>query len=155
MSDIADLAISFEARKVSVNQNKDGIILRLSIHPDECPAEVWKDWVGTRYYVSMVQIGDDEQPTAHKDIIRVNKAIASAGMLCREPTFQSWMARRGMGQTIAVENEEEWAVATLREYLGITSRAEMRTNRDALDRFLDLREAYTNDMFTTAPAEGE
>ena len=144
MSNIADLAIAFEARKVSVNQNKDGIILRLSIHPDECPPEIWKDWVGTRYQCALVKIGDDEQPTAHDDTIKVNKAIASAGMLCREPTFHAWMAEQGMGQHIAVENPTDWAVTTLREYLGVVSRSEMKTNKEALEKFLDLRRRYMN-----------
>lgn len=146
MSKIADLAIAFEARKVSVNQNKDGIILRLSIHPDECPPEIWKDWVGTRYQCALVKIGDDEQPTAHDDTIKVNKAIASAGMLCREPTFHSWMAEQGIGGDVEVDvdNPEAWAVAALRGYLGITSRSEMKTNKEALEKFLDLRQRYMN-----------
>lgn len=143
-NDVRDLAIAFEARKVSVNQNKDGIILRLSIHPDECPQEIWKDWVGTRYQVAMVKIGDDEQPTAHDDVIKVNKAIASAGMLCREPSFQEWLSSNGYGQKIAIEDSEQWAIATLRDILGIQSRSDMRTDRAALEMFLSLRQDYMN-----------
>ena len=142
MTDVRDMAIAFEARKVSVNQNKDGIILRLSIHPDECPPEVWKDWVGTRYQVALVQIGDDEQPTAHDDVIIANKAIASAGMLCREHTFQKWIADKGIGDHIEADNPTDWAVATLRDYLGIQSRSEMRVNKEALEKFKALQREY-------------
>lgn len=46
MSDVTDGAISFEAVKTSINQNKDGVILRLAIHPQECPPELLAAWVG-------------------------------------------------------------------------------------------------------------
>ena len=143
-NEVRDLAIQFEAKKVSVNQNKDGIILRLSIHPDDCPPEIWKDWVGTRYGVAMVQIGDDEQPTAHNDTIIANKAIASAAMLCRDHTFQQWMAEHGYGGDIEVDvgDLEAWTIAALRQHLGIVSRSEMKTNKQALEKFRALREEY-------------
>lgn len=143
-NEIRDLAIGFEAKKVSVSQNKEGIILRLSIHPDECPQAVWKDWVGTRYQVAMVAVGDQEQPIAHDDVIIANKAIASAGMLCREESFQRWMADYGLGADIEAADVDAWAVATLRDYLGIKSRSEMRTNDDALQKFLGLRADYAS-----------
>ena len=143
-SDIKDLAIAFEGRKVGVSQTKDGIILRISIHPDECPTTVWRDWVGTRYQIAMVRIGDDEQPTAHDSVIIANKAIASAGMMCRDEAFQSWLAAEGIGGDIEVDvhDTERWAIDALRGYLGITSRTEMKTNKEALDKFIALRNDY-------------
>jgi len=146
-SEVADLAIAFEARKVSVNQNKDGIILRLSIHPDECPQEIWKDWVGTRYQVAMVQVGDDESPTAHPDTIEANRAIAAAGMLCRDETFQAFLSEHVM--EVPGDTPEELQAATvevLRNFLGIQSRAEMKDNKDALKKFMELRDQYMDWM---------
>jgi hypothetical protein len=148
VSEISDLAISFEAKKVSVNQNKDGIILRLSIHPNECPTQIWKDWVGTRYGVVMVQIGDDEQPTAHDDVLIANKAIASAGMLCRSQDFNVFLHRNGLAQLVELKTAEDEArlaeenALSLRKYLGIESRKDFRTNREALEKFLRLRDDY-------------
>ena len=54
--DIRQNALSFEAVKVSMNQDKNGIILRLNVHPNDCPKELHTDWVGTRYMVAMVRL---------------------------------------------------------------------------------------------------
>ena len=37
MSEYREAALSFEAVKIGMTQNKDGIILRLAVHPQECP----------------------------------------------------------------------------------------------------------------------
>ena len=41
----------FEAVKVAIKQDKTGYVLTLSIHPDEIPEEVMRDFVGARYQV--------------------------------------------------------------------------------------------------------
>ena len=56
--DIRQNALSFEAVKVSMNQDKNGIILRLNVHPNDCPKELHTDWVGTRYMVAMVRLNE-------------------------------------------------------------------------------------------------
>ena len=43
---------------------------------------------------------------------------------------------------MAVEDRTDWAIATLREHLGVVSRSEMRTNRDALQAFKELKERF-------------
>jgi len=59
---IKDIAMNFEAVKVSMSQDKNGIILRLNVHPNDCPKELHTDWVGTRYVVAMVKLQDDDTP---------------------------------------------------------------------------------------------
>ena len=56
------MAVNFEALKVSMRQNKDGYLLTLAVHPDEVPEEIMRDFVGSRYAVAMLRIGDDEMP---------------------------------------------------------------------------------------------
>jgi hypothetical protein len=65
--DIRQNALSFEAVKVSMNQDKNGIILRLNVHPNDCPKELHTDWVGTRYMVAMVKLNDEDMPDTRED----------------------------------------------------------------------------------------
>ena len=138
MSDVTDSAISFEAVKTSINQNKDGVILRLAIHPQECPPELLAAWVGARFYVAMVEIGDDEQPKINEEAIRRQRLVQSAGMLGSDPLFAEFMMATG-----AISEATEAAVAqAMREILGVASRAELRTNDEAAKRFVILRNDF-------------
>jgi hypothetical protein len=49
--------LQFEAVKMALKQNKDGYVLTMSIHPDEIPDELMRDFVGARYQVVMVRLG--------------------------------------------------------------------------------------------------
>jgi hypothetical protein len=53
-------------------------VLTLSIHPDEIPTELLRDFVGARYACALVRIQDDETPTPYTN--RVQKAA----MLCNQ-----------------------------------------------------------------------
>ena len=57
------MAMQFECRKVALKQDRSGFVLTLSIHPDEIPEELLRDFVGSRYGVAMVRIQDDESAT--------------------------------------------------------------------------------------------
>ncbi len=65
-------AMNFEAVKVAIKQDKTGYILTLSVHPDEVPEDLLRDFVGARYGVAMVRVNSDESPVAHTN--RVSKA---------------------------------------------------------------------------------
>ena len=54
--------VSFEAVKTSMMQDKNGTNIRLTIHPNDVPAELHKDWVGSSYMVVMVMFNDDGTP---------------------------------------------------------------------------------------------
>ena len=54
--------VSFEAVKTSMMQDKNGTNIRLTIHPNDVPAELHKDWVGSRYMVVMVKLKEDGTP---------------------------------------------------------------------------------------------
>ena len=132
---VKDVALNFEAVKVSMSQTKDGIILRLAVHPHECPPNLHLDWVGSRYMVAMAKIMDDEQPEPTRDDIKRIKDSCCA--LCREPKFQAWLLRDQ-----GVEVNENNAVSYLREQLGISSRSELDTNSIARAAFIDIREEF-------------
>ena len=62
MSEYKEAAYSFEAVKTGMSQSKDGIYLRMVIHPEDCPAKLLLDRVGQRYGVAMVALAEDETP---------------------------------------------------------------------------------------------
>jgi hypothetical protein len=116
------MPLQFESRKVALKQDRTGFILTLSIHPDEIPEELLRDFVGARYGVAMVRIQDDESAMPYTN--RVQKA----GMLCRQLQFQDFMK----------SNSEDEAAHKLCSKLGISSRSELNGNREAQQAFDDL-----------------
>ena len=59
--------INFEAVKTSMIQDKNGTNIKLTIHPNDVPEQLHKDWVGSRYVVAMVKVNDDGTPEERKD----------------------------------------------------------------------------------------
>jgi len=119
------MALQFEARKIALKQDRTGYVLTLSIHPDEVPEEILRDFVGARYACALVRIQDDETPTQY-----VNR-VQKAGMLCRNPSFQEFIAERLVGHSV----NEDQAAAVLCKQCGITSRSELNGNAQAQETF--------------------
>jgi hypothetical protein len=122
------MPLQFEARKVALKQDRTGYILTLSLHPDEIPEELLRDFVGARYGCALVRIQDDESPTPYTN------RVSQAGMLCRLPRFQDFLET----------NSEEEAASVLCKRLGITSRTELYGNTQAQIAFDDLVKEYKN-----------
>jgi len=128
------MALQFEARKVALKQDRTGFVLTLAIHPDECPEEILRDFVGARYGCALVRIQDDESATPY------NNRVQSAGMLCKQPTFQDFLD----------VDSEAAAAAELCKRCGIESRTELHGNAVAKMIFDDLIKDYEkqpNDPF--------
>jgi hypothetical protein len=119
------MALQFEARKVAMKQDRTGFVLTLSIHPDDLPEELMRDFVGARYACALVRIQDDETPTPY-----VNR-VQKAGMLCRNVVFQEFISERFTGRSV---NEEE-AADELCKQCSITSRSELNGNKKAQEMF--------------------
>jgi hypothetical protein len=120
------MALQFEARKVALKQDRTGFVLTLAIHPDECPEEILRDFVGARYGCALVRIQDDESATPYSN--RVQKAA----MLCKDSRFQDYLR---------VNNEDE-AAAELCKRCGIESRTELHGNEVAKQIFDNLVDDY-------------
>jgi hypothetical protein len=129
------MALQFEARKVSLKQDRTGYVLTLSLHPDEIPVELLRDFVGARYGCALVRIQDDESPTQYSN------RVQQAGMLCKREDFQDFLGVLG----------EDDAAAELCERCGISSRSELNGNEDAQMAFdslvLEFRLGGGNDPF--------
>ena len=107
----------FEAVKLALKQDKNGFVLSLSIHPDELPEEVIRDFVGARYQVVMVRISEDEQPMSREHELS-RDYIRMAGILCRDKKFQQFLVEANQ----MFEASEEGAAQWLKEELGVKSR---------------------------------
>jgi hypothetical protein len=125
------MALQFEARKVALKQDRTGFVLTLAIHPDECPEEILRDFVGARYGCALVRIQDDESATPYSN--RVQKAA----MLCKDSRFQDYLR---------VNNEDE-AAAELCKRCGIDSRTELHGNEVAKQIFDNLVDDYQEGPF--------
>jgi hypothetical protein len=128
-------ALSFEAVKVRITQNKQGVYLVLSVHPDEVPEDLLRSWVGTRYYCAMVGIQDDETPAPHKPITKKShgqKFVDRAGIMAREKEFWKFSE---------VDNEAD-ASEFIRNFCNIHSRSELKNNEFAQILFENINDKY-------------
>jgi hypothetical protein len=127
----------FEGVKVALKQDRTGYILTLSVHPDEVPEEILRDFVGARYQVVMVRLTNEERPMVREqehsgDMVRM------AGILCRDPMFQRFLLEAG--QTF--DASEDIATAWLKEELNIQSRAELRENQAAASQLRIINQEF-------------
>ena len=138
MNEVRDMAFHFEAVKLGFGQAKDGITLKLSLHPDEVPKDLMLAKLGTRYMVAMVQIADDDTPQMAQHKLKVENAKRSAGILCEAERFQTWLNMKGHADDISKSSAEK----AVRSLCGVKSRAEFSTNEEALNIFLKLRDEF-------------
>ena len=83
--------IQFEGVKVALKQDKTGYVLTLSMHPDDIPEDLLRDFVGARYQVVMVRIDSNEKPMNPQEEFAGDRALRIAGMLCRDTRFWEFL----------------------------------------------------------------
>jgi hypothetical protein len=131
--------IQFEGMKVALKQDKTGYVLNLSIHPDDIPDDLLRDFVGARYQVVMVRLDDNEQPMIKEEEFAGDKAIRIAGMLCRDLKFWNFLYEDNQIFTQDYETATEW----VRSYLNVPSRSDLKTNVEAQKLLDQLYRKYT------------
>ena len=130
--------LNFEGVKVALKQDKTGYVLTLSMHPDDIPEDLLRDFVGARYQVVMVRIGGDESPMDRQAEFEGDKSIRMAGLLCRDPKFWKFL----FDDSQIFEEDEESCTDWLRDYLNVQSRSELKTNEDARKRLDKIYREY-------------
>lgn len=130
--------IQFEGIKTGLKQSKDGYVLTMAVHPDDLPDNLMRDFVGSRYVVVMVRLGDDEQPMNRENEFPGDHAVKLAGILCRDPEFWDWLHKKEW----LMEANEKACAAWLISYLDIESRKELKTNEEARHLFNQLRSSF-------------
>lgn len=141
MSEIRDIAINFEAVKIAMTQDKNGLILKLAIHPSDAPQDLVVAPVGTRYMIAAVMLNDQDEPVKGVKKREADSVISISGALCRNPRFQDWLEATGL----AADSSEKSAVEAVREFCGIKSRSEFSTNENARNKFMAMREQFETD----------
>jgi hypothetical protein len=141
MSEIRDVAINFEAVKIAMTQDKNGLVLKLSIHPSDAPQDLVVAPVGSRYMIAAVLLNDQDEPVKGVKKREADTVITVAGALCRNNRFQDWLEATGM----ALDSSEKAAVEAVREFCGIKSRSEFSTNESARNKFKVLKDQFESD----------
>lgn len=131
-------SIQFEGIKTAFRQSKEGYNLTLAIHPDDVPAELMKDFVGSRYMVVMVRLDEQDQPMNRDAEFPGDAAVKTAGIVCRDPEFWDWLFQKQM----IFEKNEKACTEFLYGYLGIESRKELKTDSSARDLFVQLKRTF-------------
>jgi hypothetical protein len=112
-------------------------VLTLSIHPDEIPDEVLRDFVGSRYQVVMVRLNTDEQPMNREQDLS-SDYVRIAGMLCRDPAFHKFLYDGGHIFMMSEEEATDW----IKEELSIESRTEIKNNARAIEKLRGIYKEY-------------
>ena len=127
----------FEGKKIALKQTKDGIVMSLAIHPDDLPEELMRDFVGSRYMVVMVRLGDEEKPL-NRDEFAGSQMVKLSGMLCRDKDFWDYL----YDDNQLFEKSEASCVDWMTSYLGVTSRADIKTNIEAQGLLKQINAKY-------------
>ena len=127
----------FEGKKVALKQTKDGIVMSLAIHPDDLPEELMRDFVGARYMVVMVRLGDEEKPLNREEFAG-SQLVKLAGILCRDKDFWDYLYDDGQ----LFEKNEAACVDWMTSYLGVNSRADIKTNQEAQRLLKDMNAKF-------------
>lgn len=130
--------IQFEGIKTGLRQSKDGYLLSIAIHPDDINDALMRDFVGSRYMVVMVRLGDDDQPMVRDNSFPGDTAVKMAGLVCRDPEFWEWLFQKQM----IFEKTESAAKEFLYGYIGIETRKELKTDASARDLFNQLKKTF-------------
>ena len=131
--------LQFEGVKVALKQDKTGYVLTLSLHPDDAPEDLLRDYVGARYQVVMVRINGDEGAMDRQAEFEGDKAIRVAGLLCRDPKFWKFL----FDDAQIFEEDEESCTEWLRNYLNVKSRSELKTSQQARTLLNTIYRKYT------------
>lgn len=130
--------LQFECVKVAMAQDRNGHILKLSIHPSDLPKDLVLDPLGARYVAVLARLNDQDEVVQPKEKSDGDKAVDIAGLLCRNSRFVDWVFNRGYSDS----RDEHGAIDAVRNICGIKSRAEFRTNAEARERFFELRDEF-------------
>ena len=139
--DFNAISTKFEAVKIGLRHNaKDGYILALAMHPQDAPEEILRDPIGQQYMLVAVRMNQQSEPVAAKGTDEGLRAVKLAGTLCSNEEFQLWMVNTGYSNGLG----EAEAAEGLRQYCGINSRSELKTNAEARRRLLALRAGFSD-----------
>ena len=134
--------IQCEVVKIAMSQDKNGHILKLSIHPNDLPSDLVLDPLGSRYVMVLARLNDQDEVMQPKEKSDGEKAVDIAGKLCRNDRFVRWLFDNGHSDG----NSYDDAVSAVRTICGVQSRSEFRSNKTARDKFLELVATFEDEF---------
>jgi len=137
-TDFKDISTKVEVVKVGMRHTKDGHIFSMAINPHDTPAELMRDPVGQRYLAVLVRLNDQDEPVSSKENEDGKKAVALAGTLCHDASFQEWLAATGEIDDMSEAAASVW----LRKRLKVTSRKDLKVDDQARRRLDDVRAEF-------------
>jgi hypothetical protein len=130
-------ALGFECVKVALKQDRLGFILTLSVHPDEIPEELMRDFVGARYMCALARLNSDESA------IPYDNRVKKSAILCKTTMFHNWLKDIGVITDIHEESiYEPRAIEFIYETCSIESRTELNGNTKARKHFDEMVAEY-------------
>jgi hypothetical protein len=127
--------VQCEVVKVAMAQDRNGHILKLSIHPNDLPKDLVLDPLGSRYVMVLAKLNDQDEVVQPKEKSEGEKAVDIAGLLCRNTRFIEWLASLGYSSGPTAHE----AADAIRSFCGIKSRAELAVNEEARRAFNSLK----------------
>ncbi len=144
----------FEARKEALKQNSDGSwTIPLVIKAREIPNWLRDAPKGTQLSLGAVALteGTPEEDLRWQE--RHRDAFTRAHLLPQDSSFQEWLAQRydhwGLLRTALAKDSDslnDATLETLKRLLGVPSRRDLQTDRDAVNRLEDLDRQFYQDM---------
>lgn len=140
-----------EARKAAYRQTAQGLVVSFVVHPNDMPNELATAPLGTRYYLALAEIGDDEEPVERRPNGRERylaadpqeQALMRAAALPRDGQFRAWVGYMRAGALNAPEATEKGAIDYIREQCCEGgSRSLIGEDQGAYERFLALELSY-------------
>ena len=144
MSEIKDAAQSFEGSLMILRKDKNGWVFGFSVHPSEAPSALLDAPLGTRFQCVMFQINDDESFVVPEEVIKGNRAVSTAGELCRDEEFRDYVAWKFYDERppeeMKVGNpiDESECADILRKKLQIQSRSDLAHDETARAAFRSI-----------------
>lgn len=136
--DFEALSTKTECVKIALTQDKNGYVLKLSLSPSDTPEEILRDPVGQRYLAVLVRLNEQDEPVVSKEKEEGDRAVRLAATLCSDGGFQEFLAETGQIDEMADHAAAVW----MRKRLGITSRKELKTDKEARQKLLSVRDEF-------------
>jgi hypothetical protein len=133
-----EAAIQFEAVKTHWMQTEKGAALKLNINPSDVPAEIALAPIGQRFLCVLVPLDHNEEPVVSAEKREAARWVREAGIICTNVEFQDFLVRQGLAATIS----EEDAAQAVRDFCGVSSRSQIRTDPKAMEKFRRLHDAF-------------
>jgi len=143
-------AVYCEARKAAYRQTAQGLVVSFVIHPSDMPEPLAIAPLGTRYYLAVAEIGEDEQPVErpsrqerYRAAPPMEQALLRAAALPRDAQFRAWVGYMRSGALNAPEATEKGAADYIREQCcNGASRTFIGEDQEAFEKFLSLELDY-------------